>query len=177
MLPAPDSHFMSGQPVVTCFLHEIIDEIEAGRSPRVEVSPFTELAIMATICEKVLNLKRELVTEYGGQGLTQGFYRQHQSVHALLVARLQIISGEISSRQGSPDSMWILLAITAHTAIFMLCETLESKQLGPGSLEAALTASKQRLLEGTRDMGGLVTILSQLNYFEVGSTRLDSAAP
>lgn len=164
---------MSGQPITMCFLYEIMSGIDTEQSSGplsgVEISSFAESAIMATVCGRVSNLRRLHVAEYGGQGLTQGFYRQHESVNTLLAARLQIISRQISTIQGHPDSLLIFLAISAYMAILMLYETLESKQLSPGSLETALTSSKQRALDGVGELGMLITILSRLNHFEVNS--------
>ncbi|KAL9078509.1 MAG: hypothetical protein Q9157_002565 [Trypethelium eluteriae] len=173
VLPSPDPHFMNGQPIDMCYLHEVTTAVNTGRSSgalsRVEICPFAESAIMATICGRVLSFRRQFMAEYGGQGLAPGFYQQYQSVNALLVDRLQMLSQQVASSQGQPNPILIFLAITAHMAIFMLCETIESKQLIPGSPEAALASSKQRSLDGAGELGMLITILSQLNHFEVGS--------
>ncbi|KAI9655139.1 MAG: hypothetical protein M1821_005622 [Bathelium mastoideum] len=121
---------------------------------------------MATICGRVFNFRRQFMAEYGGQGLNPAFYQQHQSVNALLADRLQILSGQVASSQGHPNPILMFLAITAYMAIFMLCETIESKQLIPGSPEAALASSRQRSLDGAGELGMLITILSQFNHFE-----------
>ncbi|CAN8106524.1 unnamed protein product [Discula destructiva] len=172
LLPAPDSQFMSGQPIVMCFIYEVIGGVDTVRphslASGAEISSLAESAIMATICGRTSKLRRELVAEYGGQGPTQGFYRQHQALGELLVARLQVISGQIpSSPDSHPDSMLVFLAISAYMAIFMLGEILEAKQLGAGSPAAALTSSKQRSRDGAGELGMLINILSQLNYFEI----------
>lgn len=167
---------MSGRPIDMCFLRGILSGADNGRSTctlsGVDISPFAESTIMATICGRALNLKRQRVAEYEGQDLTQGFFRQYQSVNSLLVARLQILSRQISSTQGHPNPILIFLALSAHMAIFMLCEVLETANSAAGLLETEIAGSKKRSLDAVSELSVLIQTLSQLNYFEVNSAQV-----
>nr|BDX35615.1 transcription factor StrO [Stachybotrys sp.] len=169
-LPAPESNFISGQPTVMCFLSEAIGGMDTGRPGSAmsggEISPFAESAIMATICGRVLNLKRQPVVEYGTPTAAQAFYMQHASINALLMTRLQMLTRLIASVQGHPDSMLVFLATSAYMTIFMLCETVESRPSSGDSPHTVFTDNKQRSLDAARELGNLMAELAQLNYFE-----------
>ncbi|ETS87750.1 hypothetical protein PFICI_01578 [Pestalotiopsis fici W106-1] len=168
LLPAPESHFMSGQPIDMCYPSDIIGGIDAIKPLMgVEIGPFAESAIMATVCGRVVNLRRQLMNEYGGQSLPPSFYRQHQSVNSILSNRLQIISRQVDSSQEHPNPILIFLALSAYMSIFLLCETIEAKQMSPETPESAFDSSEQRSLDSTDKLGRLITLLPQLNDFEV----------
>lgn len=154
-----------------CFLADALGGADGGRPSSAmsgeEISPFAESAIMATICGRVLTLKRQPVLEYGTPSTTQAFYLQHSSINTLLMTRLQMLTRAISSVKGHPDSMLVFLATSAYMMIFMLCETVESRPSSSDSAHTAFTDNRQRSLAAARELGKLMAELAQLNYFEV----------
>ncbi|KFA71414.1 hypothetical protein S40288_04300 [Stachybotrys chartarum IBT 40288] len=174
-LPAPEPSFINEHPTVMCFLSDALGGADGGRPGSAmsgeEISPFAESAIMATICGRVLTLKRQPVLEYGTPSATQAFYLQHSSINTLLMTRLQMLTRAISSVKGHPDSMLVFLATSAYMMIFMLCETVESRPSSADSSHTVFTDNRQRSLAAARELGNLMAELAQLNYFEVLQTQ------
>ncbi|KAK8037826.1 all development altered-6 [Apiospora marii] len=185
-LPAPDSHFSSGQPIVVIFLSEISSGFESGwpdsLSYEAELSPFAESVVVATICSRASALKRRqhaaATRSGGGAGGVVGthqqpperqdFYRQHQCLSTLLAGRLQILALQISSMSGHSDPVLLFLAITAQMTILVLGEMIESAPPGLELQETMLADHKRRSLDATRNLGMLIAVLGQLNHFQVG---------
>ncbi|KAK8067439.1 hypothetical protein PG996_006551 [Apiospora saccharicola] len=174
-LPAPDSHFASGQPTVVIFLSEISHGFESGwpdsLSCETELSPFAESVVLATICSRASALKRRhhhAPARCGGGGAhqEQDFYRHHQCLGTLVTARLQILARQVSSVSGHSDPVLLFLAITAQMTILILGDMIESAPPGLEIQETTLADHKRRSLDAMRNLGMLIAVLGQLNHFQ-----------
>ena len=148
-----------------CFLSEVING-DCERSSD-NISLFTESIIVATICGRTLEHKQRtrVVDQYE-------FCCQHQSLNALLIQRIKMLSMHVSSMSEHPDPMLIFVALMAYMVVFMLCETIESRPLGTEAqvtqvIEALLMEHKQRSLDAVHELGMLTSTLRQLNHFQV----------
>lgn len=165
---------MSGRPTTTPhFLSEIIPGFD-GKQPNyaladMDISPFTESIIIATICGRALGLKQTSAVAYADRDIDQEFCRPHQSLNTLLALRTRTLWMQISSSFDHPDPMLIFVTLVAYMTTFMLCESVESMPVGTEEWHAILVESKQRSLEAAHELGMLTAVLAQLNYFQVSS--------
>ncbi|KEY75043.1 hypothetical protein S7711_01377 [Stachybotrys chartarum IBT 7711] len=173
-LPAPDSHMMTNElPTAMSFLSDVLNgsgyEIFQDNPTGIDMSPFLESVVAATICGRVLDHKSRIPAEYEHGGTVQEFWRQHQSLNTFLRARAQVLSLEISSTVRLPDSMIIFAALVANVTMLMLWEIVESKPRGLSAPQNVLSEQRQALLTAVRELERLTHTVTQLNHFQVNS--------
>lgn len=180
---------MSGRPTTMCFLSEFINEAD-GERPNESVSPFTESIIVATIYGRILEHKQRpsfayqhhLHLQHPDRNRDTTYYefcRRHRSLSALMTQHIKTLSMHLSSPSEHSDPALIFVALTAHTAVLMLSENLESQPLStePLAAQALLTEHKQRLLDAVHELGMLTATLTQVNHFQVSLLPYLSLSP
>lgn len=131
---------------------------------------------MATICGRALEHKHrsQVVVHYqdSDQPLsTLEFFRRHQSLRLVFARHVKLLSAQTTSMSDHLEPMLAFAAITAHTAVLMHCEIIETMTFNSNSpglqvADALLMDHKQRRLEAVHQLGMLAARLRQINHFQ-----------
>jgi hypothetical protein len=153
------------------FLSEVIPGVN-GTQPNdaqadMDISPFTESIVIATICGRALGVKQTFAVADTDRDI-QEYCQRHLLLNTLLTVHIKILWMQISSSFEHPDPMLVFATLIAYMTTFMLSESVESLPV-TDEWQEILIESKQRSLEAARGLGIITTVLTQLNHFQVSS--------
>jgi len=162
---------MSGRPATMCFLSEVIAGIDSEQPSNsatdFAMCPFTQSIVVATICGRTLALKQRLVSQQAYQDVITEFYLRHRTLSAFLTGRIKILSMQITSTSEHPDPLLLFSALVSYMILFMLYETIETIPLGTDEAHTLLLGHEQRSLDAAHELEVLISMLTQVNHFQV----------
>ena len=154
-----------------CFLSEAIAGIDSEQpnnsATNLAMCPFTQSIIVATICGRTLALRQRPVLQQAYQDIISKFYHRHRTLSTFLTARIKTLSMQITSTSEHPDSLLMFSTLAAYMIMFMLYETIETIPLGTDEAHTLLLGHEQRSLDAVQELDLLITMLSQVNHFQV----------
>ncbi|KAL4892833.1 fungal-specific transcription factor domain-containing protein [Aspergillus ambiguus] len=160
-LPSPEEEFQAGQPVVSCYLSEVLGRGIDGPSSAV-TSSFGECIIVATICGRALSHRQKVAIEQANGDIFDGFWSRHQWLHDVLSHRIQVLSSSLYA-----DPMLIFARIVAQTMVLFLHNILESIIWKTGDHLLKLIECERLSVLAVHEVLGLLKLQAQLGYFKV----------
>jgi hypothetical protein len=153
------------------FLSEVVPGLNGRQSndaqADMDISPFTESIIIATICGRALGMKQATTVADADRDIEE-HCQQHHLLNTLLALHIKLLWMQISSSFEHPDPMLVFATLVAYMTTFMLSESVETLP-ATDEWHAIIIESKQRSLEAARRLGIITTVLTQLNHFQVSS--------
>lgn len=159
---------MSGRSITMPFFSKVMETADStSHDEDTNMSPFADSVIVATICGRTL-MHRQRASQ--GQPCSEKsvheFSQRHQLLDKLLSAQVKRLAFQMSSMSQNPDPMLIFIMMNAYMTVLILYETVNA--VTTEASRPLLLEYKQQSLEAARELGGLATMLTQLNHFQVG---------
>lgn len=150
------------------FLADTIPDLDL-EWPDCDLSSFTEAVIGATICGRVLEHKQEPPART--RDAAYDFCRRHRSLSALLAQRIKTPRMAVAAE--TMDPILTFTALSAHMAVLLLHDLVDSNPLGAEAQAIQLTRAlqdehRQQALDAVANTALLVTALGQ--HFQVRNT-------
>ncbi|KFA51893.1 hypothetical protein S40293_04088 [Stachybotrys chartarum IBT 40293] len=166
-LPAPEGHFMSGRSITMPFLSKVMETADStSLDEDTNMSSFADSVIVATICGRTLmHRQRANQGQPCSEKFVHEFSQRHQLLDRLLSAQVKRLAVQVSSMSQNPDPMLIFIMMNAYMTVLMLYETVNA--VTTEASRPLLLEYKQQSLEAARELGGLATMLTQLNHFQI----------
>ncbi|EPE28687.1 Zn2/Cys6 DNA-binding protein [Glarea lozoyensis ATCC 20868] len=161
-LPAPETNFQSGQPILMCFLSEAV-----GTNHQTLSSSWAECIVVNTIFGRALSHRNQAVVEDICATPSSDFWDRHQCVNAILVQTMQTMVAKYPATSQYVDPMLLFTQMLAKTTVLYLYKTLENAMFETEEELMIRMEYKSLALRAAQELVDLTKTLAQLSFFKV----------
>jgi hypothetical protein len=161
-LPAPETNFQSGQPILMCFLSEAV-----GMSDQTFSSSWAECIVVNTIFGRALSHRNQAVVEDMCANPSSDFWSRHQCLNAILVQTMQTMVVKYPATSQYVDPMLLFTQMLAKTTVLYLYKTLENAMFETEEELMMRMEYKALAMRAAQELVDLTKTLAQLSFFKV----------
>jgi hypothetical protein len=161
-LPAPETNFQSGQPVLMGFLSEV-----TGIGDLNQISPWVECIVVTTVFGRASSHRNQAVVEDIYTKPSADFWKRHQEINAILARTMQSMVIKYPGTSQYVDPMLLFTQMLAKTTVLYLYKTLENAMFETEEELMIHMEYKTLALLTAQELIDLTKTLAQLSFFKV----------